>query len=142
MTKKKSEITEIKRQLVYNALRCTECNEILVSFTTHDYKECSCPNKASIDGGLSYARVGAVDRTKVESLRVYADEDFEKVRECAYRGSRGKDGKQPLTWVPINLMSDDYLAAVLEYGGAGWHLELITKELQYRYKHGISISED
>jgi hypothetical protein len=29
-------------------------------------------------------------------------------------------------------MDDDYLEAVLGYGGAEWHLELIRKEIEYR----------
>jgi hypothetical protein len=29
-------------------------------------------------------------------------------------------------------MDDDYLQAVLEYGGADWHLDLIRKEIEYR----------
>jgi hypothetical protein len=29
-------------------------------------------------------------------------------------------------------MTDDHLAAVLEYGGADWHLQLIKKEIAYR----------
>jgi hypothetical protein len=29
-------------------------------------------------------------------------------------------------------MDDDYLQAVLEYGGADWHLDIIRKEIKYR----------
>ena len=37
------------------------------------------------------------------------------VRLYATRGGRGEDGKQPLTWVRICDMNDDWLQAVLDY---------------------------
>lgn len=120
------------RQLVYNAVICVECREYLVSYHRHDYKTCSCPNEAMVDGGLDYLRYGAKDMDKVKSIALYADDDFIEVRCYATRGSRGKDGKQPLTWIPIKDMDDDYLEAVLEYGGPEWHLDLIRKEIKYR----------
>jgi len=41
-------------------------------------------------------------------------------------------GKQPLTWIAICDMDDDYLQAVLDYGGHTWHLDIIRKEIDYR----------
>ena len=120
------------RQIVYNSVKCLECNEVLVSRHRHDYVTCSCPNDAMADGGNEYGRYGAMDMDKIETYYVYADDAFEVVRTHAVRGSRGKDGKQPLTWIPIADMDDEYLQAVLEYGGAGWHEELISKEIEYR----------
>lgn len=120
------------RQLVYNAVTCTECKELLVSYHRHDYKTCSCPNEAMVDGGLSYERYGAKDMDKIIAHNIYADDPFDLVRCYATRGSRGKDGKQPLTWIPLKDMDDDYLEAVLDYGGADWHLELIRMEIEYR----------
>jgi len=85
-----------------------------------------------VDGGLSYGRYGAKDLDKLIVYNYYADDPFDLVRCYATRGSRGKDGKQPLKWIPLKDMDDDYLEAVLEYGGADWHLELIRKEIKYR----------
>jgi len=120
------------RQLVYNAVTCTECNETIVSYHRHDYKTCSCPNEAMVDGGTAYLRYGAKNMSKIKIFAVYTDDDFELVRKYATRGSRGKDGKDPLSWIAICDMDDDYLEAVLDYGGADWHLELIRKEIKYR----------
>jgi len=69
---------------------------------------------------------------KVVHHAVYADDDFQLVRQYATRGSRGKDGKQPLSYIAIKDMDDDYLQAVLDYGGADWHLDLIRKEIKFR----------
>jgi hypothetical protein len=85
-----------------------------------------------VDGGNEYERYGAMDLDKIETQYIYADDDFEIVRKHAVRGSKGKDGKQPLTWITIADMDDDYLQAVLAYGGDDWHLELINKEIKYR----------
>ena len=120
------------RQLVYNASTCLECLDTIVSYHRHDYKTCKCKNAAMVDGGVDYIRYGAKDMNKVVHHAVYDDDDFEKVRQYATRGSRGKDGKQPLSYIAICNMDDDYLHAVLDYGGAEWHLNLIRKEIKYR----------
>jgi len=120
------------RQIVYNATKCLECNKTIVSYSRHDYNICGCPNEAMVDGGNEYERYGAKDMDKIETKYIYADDDFEIVRKYAVRGSRGKDGKQPLTWIAICDMDDDHLRAVLDYGGAEWHLDLIKKEIKYR----------
>lgn len=133
------EITE--RQIVYNAVLCKVCSKTIVSRHRHDYNTCGCPNHASVDGGMSYLRHGALDLELIELLTVYADEPFEKVRQHATRGSRGKSGKEPLTWVKLAEMTDEHLAAVLAFGGAEWHLKLIAKELQYRHENNISITD-
>lgn len=121
------------KQLVYNSVTCQECNETIVSYHRHDYKTCSCPNEAMVDGGTAYLRYGAKDMSKIKIFAVYDDDDFELVRQYATRGSRGKDGNQPLSWIAIRDMDDDYLEAVLDYGGADWHLALIKKEILYRF---------
>ena len=120
------------RKLIYNATKCLECNKTIVSYHTHDYKTCGCPNQAMVDGGFDYGRYGAVSMDKIERIEVYDDEPFEKVRQYASRGGRGKDGTEPLTYTPICEMNDEWLEAVLAYGGAEWHLNLIRKEIEYR----------
>jgi len=123
------------KQLVYNSITCDECSETIVSYHRHDYKTCSCPNEAMVDGGTDYLRYGAKNMSKIKQFAVYADDDFDIVRKHATRGSRGKDGKQPLKYIPICEMDDDYLEAVLDYGDADWHIDLIKKEIDYRQKH-------
>ena len=53
------------------------------------------------------------------------------------RGSRGPNGDQPLTYIPICDMDDNYLKAVIEYGGAEWHINLIKKEYESRNKGDV-----
>jgi len=84
------------RQIVYNSVKCLECNKVLVSRHRHDYVTCGCPNDAMADGGNEYERYGAMDMDKIETHYVYADDDFEIVRKYAVRGSRGKYGETEL----------------------------------------------
>jgi len=121
------------KQLVYNSVTCQECNETIVSYHRHDYKICSCPNEAMVDGGTAYLRYGAKNMSKIKIFAVYDDDDFELVREYATRGSRGPNGDKPLSWIAIRDMDDDYLEAILDYGGADWHIALIKKEILYRF---------
>jgi hypothetical protein len=93
---------------------------------------CGCPNDAMVDGGNEYERYGANDMTMIEPKYIYTDDPFEIVRKHATRGSRGVDGRQPLTYIAICDIDDDYLQAILDYGGPEWHLDLIRKEIKYR----------
>ena len=85
-------------------------------------------------GGLDYLRYGAVDFGKIQSIAVFADMPHSVVRLYATRGGRGKDGKQPLTQTRMCDMNDEWLQAVLDYGGAEWHLNIIRNEIEYRTK--------
>ena len=123
-------------QIVYNAATCCKCLKTIVSYHVHDFKKCGCPNEAFIDGGTQYIKYGANDMKQIVLNTVYDNEDFSKVRQYAYRGSRGKDGMKPLSYIAIRDMDDDYLKAVIEYGGAPWHIDLIKKEQKYREELG------
>lgn len=129
------------RQIVYNAVQCKACKKVLVSYSQHDYKTCGCPQDTMVDGGTAYARFGGVDMDKVKSLCVYLDEDFTKVRDYAHWGNRGKDGKQPLTYLPLSQMTNNHLIALLDYGIINWYKQLVEQELDYRKEHGIVIAD-
>jgi hypothetical protein len=122
----------MKDQIVYNSVTCLECLETLVSYHRHDYKTCGCKNETMVDGGTEYLRYGGKDMRKLSLYSIYADDDFQLVRQYANRGSRGVNGNEPLTWIPLCNMTDGHLEAVLDYGGADWHLELIRKEIEWR----------
>ena len=123
------------RQLVYNAVKCLECDTELVSYHRHDYNTCECPNETMVDGGLSYERFGGKDMDKVKPMHVYDDEDFEIVRTKHHRGGRGIDGTEPISWTAICDMNDDWLKAVVKLGGPEWHINIIKKEIEWRKKN-------
>ena len=120
------------KQIAFSSLDCLDCGQNLISHHRHDYNSCGCDNSAFIDGGTAYVRYGAKDLNKVKLFTVFADDDFSLVRQYAERGGRGINGDEPLTWTKLCDMNDDWLKAVVEYGGEKWHIDLIKKEIQYR----------
>ena len=128
-----------KYQLVYNSVTCLQCGEELVSYNRHDYKTCLCPNETMVDGGVSYSRYGGKNMLLVNPFMVYDYDPFEIVREYAYRGGRGINGDEPLTYTKLKDINDDWLDAIIDYGGPIWHIELIKKEILYRHGNKIIV---
>lgn len=132
------------RRVILNSARCKKCNTVLISHTRYDFKTCKCGN-LSVDGGRDYIRILVKDRDGFEDLSVYARDTFEKIRLSLHRGSRGKNGDEPLKWVRLCDISDDYLQSLIEY-----ELEQETPskdlghyiyEVRYRKHHLITIKE-
>ena len=70
--------------LTRNAIKCLQCNTVLESKHKHDYQACSCSNRAFVDGGLSYIRLGAMDLDLIEDLsecREYTMSEYEKLQQ-------------------------------------------------------------
>ena len=62
------------------------------------------------------------------------------------RGSRGKNGDQPLTWVPLSEISDDYLGNLIAYQEQNMYTDTIDykcqlMERQYRKDNNITVEE-
>lgn len=129
---------ESEPHIIYNGVICPKCTDEISSNHGHDYVTCSC-GETFVDGGL-----GGYIRRSLDAIPVifYNNEPHEIIRNYARRGTRGKSLDQPLKWVKISEMTDEHLAAVLDYGGADWHLKIIADELAYRNKNNIKISED
>lgn len=126
--------------LVHNSVTCLQCNRVLISYTQHDYKTCGCPNETMVDGGTLYSRIGGKDMKKVKSFFVHNTDDFQLVRRFAKRGGRGLNGDEPLSWIAICDMNDDWLEAVLVYPNVPeWQLELIKKEIDYRLNIKVNL---
>jgi hypothetical protein len=61
------------------------------------------------------------------------NDSFEDIREAFTWGTRGKDGKQPLTWISLCQLATDHIIAILETQNLADHItELFEKELEYR----------
>jgi hypothetical protein len=133
--------------IIVNQIR-TPDGTILRSMHRHDYVEYTDKNGLTymVDGGTDYLRRNVHEGAPYEELTIYSDAPFELIRENFCRGGRGKDGKQPLTWVPISKMSDAWLAAAITYNdGLGlsesFSSKLYKKEQKYRKKNGIRVDE-
>ena len=83
--------------LTKNSVKCLICNTILESKHRHDFQQCNCSNKAFVDGGLSYERIGAMDLDLIENLceyRTLTQEayDKEQVELKAIRLAKNEQG--------------------------------------------------
>jgi hypothetical protein len=91
------------------------------------------------DGGCEYLRRGG----KFTEMSIYEDDPYEVIRRFVCRGGRGINLDQPLTYVPLFQMDNDWLKAVIEYEEENRpeniFIKLYKKELKYRAEHGIFI---
>lgn len=105
----------MEKFLIYSAIKCPD-GTILESKHVHDYVSHTDANGIiySLDGGTDYIRQ-SVNTVEAEDLSLYSDAPHEKIREVVTRGSLGKDGKQPLTYIKLLDIDDEYLDALIEY---------------------------
>ena len=61
--------TNVPKTRKVTTIRCMQCMTPLRSLYRHDFQMCPCPNKAYIDGGTDYCRMGAMDPLKVEVVK-------------------------------------------------------------------------
>ena len=106
---------------------------ILQSFHRHDCKFHTCQRtnqECMVDGGLDYIRV----KGPMESLCVYSDDSHEKIREAFCWGTRGKDGKQPLEYVPLFSLTTEHIEAIIETQTQipDYIKDVFLQELEYR----------
>ena len=134
-------------RLILNSLM-TPDGTILTSRHVHDHVSHIDANGLmySNDGGLDYQHRTVQDSAPYTDLSVYADDDYELVRKSFCRGGRGKKGDEPLKWVPMNEMSDEWLTACIAYNeergmGGGFANQLYKKELEYRETNNCNIHE-
>jgi hypothetical protein len=105
----------MKNQIVANMIR-TPDGTVLQSFHRHDYKTYTDKNgkEYMVDGGLDYTRRFVHDDAPYEELSAYSNDPHDVIREAFKWGTRGKDGKQPLTYVPLKNLTVDHIEAILK----------------------------
>lgn len=140
------------KQIIYNAIQ-TPDGTIISSDHRHDFVTHTDENGKTygVDGGCEYLRrIGDVGDCKELSmyLEPWTPEFHEVARKVIRRGGRGKNGDQPLTWVPICEMSDSWVLATIDYNtqrGMGidksWFTNLLHEEMHYRNENGITVIE-
>lgn len=135
------------RKIILNQIK-TPDGTIIKSMHVHDYVTHTDKNGKTymVDGGDEYLRRILHNDAPYEELTIYSDDKFEVIRENYHRGGRGKNGDQPLTWVPISKMSDSWLNAAIVYNeergqGKSFANEMYNKEKEYRKQNNITISE-
>ncbi len=121
-------------RLLLNRIK-TPDGTILTSYNRHDYlthKDTITKEVLMVDGGNDYIRrhVGTY-----EELSVYDDGSHLTRRSALHWGTRGKDGKQPLTYKPIKNLDSDHIEAILrtQHQLSEFYKEVFKEELKYRF---------
>lgn len=122
---------------------------ILRSMHIHDYVTHVDKNglEYMLDGGTEYQRYNVHENAPFKDISLYLNSPFEEIRKYYCRGGRGKNGTQPLKWVPLCKMSDEWLKNSIKYNidrkmGDSNANYLYNKELEYRTKFNISIQDN
>lgn len=129
------------RRLVSNKIR-TPDGTVIQSFHVHDYVTYIDENgkEYMVDGGLEYLRRNVHKDAPYDELSVYDDDDYNIVRNEFRWGTRGKDGKQPLTFVKLSEMSNAHIVSILDKFHTRYDY-LFKKELEYRKDNEIVIED-
>lgn len=137
----------MEKQILVNQIR-TPDGTVLVSRHRHDYVTYTDKNgkEYMVDGGNDYLRRNVHTDAPHEEISVYSDEDFEKIREHFCRGGRGKDGKEALTWVPLQKMSNAWVLACIDFNADRGMADSVSSklyntEIVYRAEKGIFIED-
>lgn len=136
----------MKHELVYSAL-VTPDGTLLESLHRLDYREHFDKNKKKyyLNGGLDFAIASNWGDEKF--IRVYADEDYERVRQYAFRICRGEDGNRgPFVRVILAKLTDIHLESVIRHltdvlrdddQKSNTHYRLLKLEKAYRQSKQI-----
>jgi len=140
-----------ERKILVSQIECPD-GTMLVSRHRHDYVTHTCTKTGlefMLDGGNDYQRHNVHESYPFEVINrsIYSDDDFELIRQHYCRGGRGKNRDQPLTWVPLCEMSNDWLEACIKYNlDRGYEINtaniLYQAELDYRIENKIVIKDD
>ena len=133
-------------KIILNRIK-TPDGTVLTSHHRHDYQIHEDANGETYmtDGGMDYIRRSS-NKVHPEILDVYSDAPFTKIREALYRGGRGIDGTQPLTYVLLCDMSNAWIENCITYntnqGFSGSFVSLLyEEELRYRHENNIIIED-
>ena len=120
---------------------------ILTSYHRHDYVTYTDANGEEyiLDGGNDYQRT-SVNKESFKDLSIWSDAPYEIIRENFHRGGRGKNSDEPLKWVPLCEMSNNWLKACIVYNDERGNTKslanyLYAKELRYRHDNNICIQD-
>lgn len=104
------------RKLIQNAVYIPEDDVYIKSLHVHDYRSYTTKSgkEVSVDGGLEYSRrTFTLNPDCWFEYNLYSNDPFELICEKLLWGTRGVDGKSPLTFKPIRLLESDHLINIL-----------------------------
>ena len=134
----------MERQILVNQIR-TPDGTIIKSRHRHDYVTHRDKNglEYMVDGGDDYLRRAIHPNHPYEEISIYEDTPYEEIRKHLERGGRGKDGRQPLEYVAMKDINDEWLQAIIdyekEYRPDNPYIKMYELEVAYRKDNGIVV---
>jgi hypothetical protein len=131
------------RQLIQNSI-VTPDGTKLISRSRHDYITHLDKNGETymVDGGLDYER-RSVNQIQAKETSIYSDDPFELIRENLYRGGRGKNGDEPLKYVVLSEIDNEWLDAIINYEQEhrpnNFYLKYYIQEKEYRKNNNYEV---
>ena len=104
-------------KIIQNAVYVPWSDTYYLSHNTHDYIEFQVNakgNRGMIDGGRSYFRCSVNNPGEVINFRLTEEDKFETVCDKLLWGTYGKDGVDPLKYLPIKTFTIEHLRAIAE----------------------------
>jgi hypothetical protein len=92
----------------------------LISNHCHDYKSYQWEDGSSlaVDGGKDYLKrcnnFKKIGKKYFEEWNVTSNDSFDVIKNKLLWGTRGINGDQPLTWKPLNTLTDSHLKNILK----------------------------
>lgn len=99
--------------ILQNAAYCLKCDTYIISTHVHDYRSCNCGNIA-VDGGNEYLKRSVAEKEDFIDYSLSTESIPEEIRAKLLWGSRGKDGTEPLKFLPIGQRDTEHLEAILK----------------------------
>lgn len=106
--------------IIQNAVKITEDDVVtyLISANRHHYNKYTFKDGSSfaVDGGTDYIRRGFggdIQSKNIENYTLLRDSSEKDIREKLLWGTRGKDGKSPLIYIPISTLSQEHLKNII-----------------------------
>jgi hypothetical protein len=113
-------------RIIQNAVKITEDGLVtyLISSHVHHYNSYEFKDGAfyAVDGGREYIRRGFggnLDDKNIENYNLDSSSSLEEISQKLLWGTRGKSGKDALTYVPINTLSQQHLKNIIRDNDAG-----------------------
>ena len=105
----------MENQILVNFIQTPDGTKIY-SRHRHDYVTHIDKNgkEYTVDGGLDYLQRNIHNDAPFTELSLYEGDDFSIIRNEFAWGTRGKDGRQPLTFKVLSSLEDDHIQAILD----------------------------
>lgn len=123
-----------KKNMVLNSIK-TPDGTILISKQSRDYQEHLDANgEIYFIGEDRVGTIGSLNRVSAVDLCIFDDDDHKNIRQGFYWGTYGRDGVQPVQYLPLKDLETDHIEAIINTQKQlpTWRINIFKNELNFR----------